>query len=56
MEWVVGIYLAVGLYKAFETLASDVTDRPLWMYSQRNPLVWALCFVAYVFIWPVARK
>jgi hypothetical protein len=39
MEWVIGIYVAVGLYKAFETLAADATDRPLWMYSQRNPVI-----------------
>ena len=56
MEWVIGIYLAVGLFKALGTLAADVTDRPMWMYSQKNPLVWSMCFCIYVLIWPLARK
>lgn len=54
MEWIIGIYLAVGLYKVWGKLVADVPDQPLWMYSQKNPLLWALSFCIYVAIWPLA--
>ena len=55
MEWVVGIYLAVGLFKALGKVVADAPDKPLWMHSERNPLVWSLYFLAYVLVWPIAR-
>ena len=35
-------------------LIADVPDQPLWMYSQKNPLLWALSFCIYVAVWPLA--
>ena len=54
MEWIVGIYLAIGLYKVGGKLIADVPDQPMWMYSQKNPLIWALYFCMYVAAWPIA--
>ena len=45
MEWIVGIYLAIGLLKGLGKLSADPTDKPIWMYSQKNPLIWSLCFL-----------
>ena len=55
MEWIVGIYLAIGLLKGIGKLSADPTDKPIWMYSEKNPLVWSLYFLGYVLIWPLAR-
>lgn len=55
MEWIVGLYVAVGLFKAWGKLLSDASDKPMWMYTEKNPIRWALYFVAYVAIWPFAK-
>lgn len=55
MEWIIGIYFVIGLFKAIGKLGADATDRPIWMNTQRNPLVWALGFLFYVLLWPIAR-
>ena len=56
MEWIIGIYVAIGVYKVWGALLADVPDKPIWMYSQKNPVLWALSFVFYVFFWPMARR
>ena len=55
MEWIIGIYIAIGLFKIFGLLFADITKKPMWMYTEKNPLVWALFFVACVIAWPLAK-
>lgn len=55
MEWIVGIYLVAGLFKALGKLGADAPDKPIWMYSEKNPIVWSLYFALYVLIWPIAK-
>lgn len=56
MEWVIGIYFVVGAWKAWGMLLSDVTDRPMWTYTEKNPIVWALYLLVWVLIWPLAAR
>lgn len=55
MEWIIGIYVAIGLFKTLKKLSSDAFVKPIWMYSQKNPILWALGFVMYVLMWPIAK-
>lgn len=55
MEWIIGIYIAVGLIKALGKVTADPTDRPLWMSLDKNPLSWAVKFLFYVLMWPLAK-
>ena len=55
MEWLIGIYVVVGLYKVWGKLLADTPDQPMWMYCQKNPILWGLSFVMYVLIWPLAK-
>jgi hypothetical protein len=55
MEWFIGIYVAIGLYKVWGKLLADPSDKPIWMYAQRNTVLWGLNFVLYVLIWPLAK-
>ena len=54
MEWFIGAYALVGVYKAWGALQADAPDKPVWMYSQKNPILWGLYFVMYVLLWPIA--
>ena len=57
MEWIVGIYLAIGVFKALGVLAeSNPGRKPIWMLTERNPLRFCLYFTLYAVIWPLARK
>ena len=56
MEWFIGIDAAVGLYKAWGKLLADPPDEPVWMYAQKNPILWGLNFVFYVLLWPIAGR
>lgn len=55
MEWIVGIYVAIGLFKVWGKLVAEVVDKPMWMYTQKNPVLWSLSLVVYVLIWPLAK-
>ena len=56
MEWIVGLYLAWGAFKIFCVFGdSDITIKPMWMYTQKNPLIWSLCFAACVLFWPFVK-
>lgn len=52
MEWIIGIYFVVGVWKAWGMLLSEASERPMWTYSARNPLTWTLYLVAWVIVWP----
>ena len=57
MEWVVGIYLAIGLLRAFSTLGNpNPALKPIWMSTEHNPLTWVIYFTFYVVFWPFARR
>jgi len=56
MEWFVGIYVAIGIYKIWGVLLADVPDKPVWMYAQKNPILWGLNFVFFVLLWPLVKR
>lgn len=56
MEWLIGIYLVVGLVKTLGKLGnSNPGAKPAWMVMEKNPLTWSLYFCLYVLIWPFAK-
>jgi hypothetical protein len=57
MAWLVGIYLAIGVFKAVAKLGeSDSGLKPLWMMTEKNPLKFCLYFTLYAVTWPLPRK
>jgi hypothetical protein len=53
MEWVIGIYLAIGVIKGLGKLSnSDPSQKPAWMSGSLNPLTLAFMFTLYVLFWP----
>jgi len=56
MEWFIGLYVAIGLFKFWGKLVADVPDKPMWMYTQKNPILWGLGVVIFVLIWPLAKS
>jgi len=57
VEWIVGIYLAIGLFKAFGTIGNpNPALKPIWMSTERNPLTWVMYFTLYVIFWPFPRR
>ena len=52
MEWLIGIYLLVGVVKSVGKLGASVMEQPSWMHSQKNPLIWSMLFAVYVLTWP----
>jgi hypothetical protein len=55
VEWIIGIYVTIGLFKGGRKLLADVPNKPMWMYTQTNQLLWALSFVMYVLLWPLSK-
>jgi len=57
MEWLVGIYLGIGVLKTLGTLGkSDPGLKPTWMSIERNPLMFCVYFTLYAVTWPIPRK
>jgi hypothetical protein len=55
MEWLVAIYLVVGVVKTLSLLGNpDAAVKPVWMTSERNPLVLAIAFAFHSLLWPFA--
>ena len=56
MEWIVGIYIVVGVFKTFGRMGKpNPGDQPLWLFTERNPLMLAMFFTLNVLFWPFAR-
>lgn len=56
MEWLVGLYLAWGVFKVFALYSSAAIElKPMWMYAEKNPLKWSLYFAGCVIIWPFVK-
>lgn len=47
MEWIIGIYIAIGLFKIFGLLFADITKKPMWMYTEKT-LLSGLYFLSHV--------
>ena len=57
MEWLIGIYLVVGVIKTLVLLANpNPAEKPLWMSTERNPFKLAIYFTAHAAAWPFIRK
>lgn len=57
MEWLVGIYLVVGVLKTLGRLGDpDPGRKPIWMSIEKNPLKLSLYFTLYSVCWPFAGK
>jgi hypothetical protein len=56
MEWVIGIYLAVGVIKTLMLFGnSNPALKPLWMSTERNPVKLAVYFTAHAIAWPFIK-
>lgn len=56
MEWLIGIYLAIGVIKTLNRLGnSNPALKPVWMSLERNPLKIVIYFTLHVLSWPLAR-
>ncbi len=56
MEWIIGIYIAVGVFRAIGKLADDnPVNKPLWMLTEKDPLTRAFFFSMYVLFWPFSK-
>lgn len=57
MEWLIGIYLAVGVCITLSRIGNpNPALKPAWMSLERNPLKIVLFFTLNVLIWPLALK
>ncbi len=56
MEWIIIIYLAIGVIKTMGTIASDNPGaKPMWMHTETNGLKMAIMFTIYSLIWPFTK-
>jgi hypothetical protein len=56
MEWLVGIYLVIGVFKTLGRLANpNPALKPIWMSAERNPLKLALFFTLHSVLWPFSK-
>jgi hypothetical protein len=57
MEWIIGIYLVVGVFIALSVVCQETNEKkPLWMYTKKNSFVWSFYFLMYVLTWPFGRR
>ena len=56
MEWLIGIYLVIGIVKALSKLGRNPALQPLWMSTEKNPIKWSALFVIYAVAWPLQGK
>ena len=56
MEWLIGIYLVIGIVKALSKLGRNPALQPQWMWNERNPIKWPELFVIYTVAWPLQGK
>ena len=55
MEWMIGIYLVIGVFKTLALLGnSNPAVKPVWMTTERNPVVLAVAFTLHALLWPFA--
>ena len=56
MEWIIGIYIIVGIFKGLgRALDSNPLNKPQWMLTEKNPLAWSFFFCIYVLFWPLIK-
>jgi hypothetical protein len=55
MEWLIGIYLGIGLLVTMKRLSASPANRPAWMNLERNPMKFAALFTLHTVLWPIAR-
>lgn len=56
MEWIVGLYFVVGIWKALLRTQADTPHKPMWMYTEKNPVKWCAFFTVYASVWPVIKS
>lgn len=54
MEWIIGIYLAIGFFRTLNRYSNpDPGAKPLWMNLERDPLKIATLFTLHALLWPI---
>lgn len=57
MEWLIGIYLVIGVHKTIIRLGErNPALKPVWMTLERNPIKIMLLFTFHVLVWPLAKS
>ncbi len=56
MEWLIGIYLVIGVFKTLALFGNpNPAIKPVWMLREKNPLKLAIFFTLHVALWPLPR-
>jgi len=56
MEWLVGIYLIIGVFKTIGKFSNpNPAVKPLWMSTETDGFKMAIMFTIYTLFWPLAR-
>lgn len=56
MEWLIGIYIVVGIFKTMARYADpNPTRKPLWMLTEKNPMTLLLYGALHTIFWPLIR-
>lgn len=53
MEWLIGIYLAIGVLRTIKRMSATAPDRPIWMNLERNRIKFAALFTVHALLWPL---
>lgn len=57
MGWIIGIYIAIGIYKTLLKFADpNPARKPVWMLTNRAPKSLILYSSLYVLLWPLIRS
>ena len=57
MEWIIGIYLVIGVIKTLNIMSgSDPSKKPAWMSIERDPIKLAFSFTFFALVWPITKS
>lgn len=55
MEWLIGIYLVIGVITTIARMGKPAPLKPAWMLGKSNPIMVALFFALHSIFWPFAK-
>lgn len=57
MEWLVGLYLLIGVLKTVGRMGNPIPSlKPNWMSSESNPIKVAIFFTLHTMFWPFTKR
>jgi hypothetical protein len=56
MEWIIGVYLVIGVFKTIGKFSDpNPAVKPLWMSTESDGFKMAVIFTIYSLFWPFTR-